>query len=298
MRSILFVPGDSEKKFAKSMAATGDDRPDGLILDLEDSVAASEKPKARAMTAEFLTRGRAAADRPQLFVRINPVDTTMWQDDVAAVMGARPDGIFQPKCRSGADVQTLAAALDAAERKHGIAPGSTRIIAIITEVPVSLLNMASYVGCSDRISVMTWGAEDLSAAMGSLGNRDKSGAYTSPFRLARDLCLYAATAAGVQPMDTVYTNFRDDAGLAAECEASAFDGFTGKIAIHPAQVATINRVFTPSDAEIARSKRIIAAFEDNPGVGVVGMDGEMLDQPHLTRARRVLDRARAAGRTV
>ena len=210
-------------------------------------------------------------------------------------MGAAPDGIFQPKCRSGADVQTLSAALDEAERQHGLPPGSTRIMAIITEVPVSLLNLNSYIGCSARVEALTWGAEDLSAAMGSLGNRDASGTYTSPFRLARDLCLYTATAANVQPVDTINGNYKDAKGLEAECKASAFDGFTGKIAIHPDQIATINTVFTPSAAEIARSKRIVSAFDDNPGVGVVGMDGEMLDQPHLTRARRILERARLAG---
>ena len=167
-------------------------------------------------------------------------------------------------------------------------------MAIITEVPISLLNMGSYVGCSSRVESMTWGAEDLSAAMGSLGNRDAGGRYTSPFHLARNLCLYTATAAGVQPVDTIYGNYKDAKGLEAECRASAFDGFTGKIAIHPDQIATINTVFTPTAAEIALSKRIVAAFDDNPGVGVVGMDGEMLDQPHLTRARRILERARLA----
>jgi citrate lyase subunit beta/citryl-CoA lyase len=295
MRSILFVPGDSEKKFSKAMAATGLARPDALVIDLEDSVAVREKPKARIMTSGFIASRKAEKGRPRFFVRINPVDTSLWQDDLAGVMAAGPDGIFQPKCRSGEDVRTLSTALDAAEKKHGLPAGSTRIIAIVTEVPVSLLNMGSYVGASPRVEVMTWGAEDLSAAMGSLGNRDGSGNYTSPFRLARDLCLYGATAAGVQPMDTVYVNYKDMKGLEEECVAAARDGFTGKIAIHPDQIAVINRVFTPSAEEIAKSRRIVKVFEDNPGVGVVGLDGEMLDQPHLTRARRVLERARIAG---
>ena len=294
MRSTLFVPGDSEKKFLKAMSAAGMARPDGLILDLEDSVATSEKPKARQMTASFIAAARRKDNAPRQFVRINPVETGLWREDLAAIMGAAPDGVFQPKCRSGADVMTLANALDEAERSHGLPVGSTRIMAIITEVPISLLNLSSYVGCSARVESMTWGAEDLSAAMGSMGNRDASGAYTSPFRLARDLCLFTATAAGVQPIDTIYGNFKDSKGLEAECKASANDGFTGKIAIHPDQIAVINEVFTPSAAEVARSKRIIAAFDDNPGVGVVGMDGEMLDQPHLTRARRILERARLA----
>ena len=294
MRSTLFVPGDSEKKFIKAMSASGAARPDGLILDLEDSVAASEKPKARQMTASFIAAARARDDAPRQFVRINPVETGLWREDLAAIMGAAPDGIFQPKCRSGADVMVLAQALDEAERQHGLPAGSTRIMAIITEVPVSLLNMNTYIGCSARVESMTWGAEDLSAAMGSTGNRNAAGAYTSPFRLARDLCLITATAAGVQPVDTIYGNYKDDRGLEAECRASVQDGFTGKIAIHPGQIAVINTVFTPSAAEVAKSRRIVAAFDDHPGVGVVGLDGEMLDQPHLTRARRILERARQA----
>ena len=164
MRSTLFVPGDSEKKFIKAMSATGMSRPDGLILDLEDSVAASEKPKARQMTASFIAAARAKADAPRQYVRINPVETNLWREDLAAIMGAAPDGIFQPKCRSGADVMTLANALDEAERKHGLPVGSTRIMAIITEVPISLLNLSSYVGCSARVEALTWGAEELSAS--------------------------------------------------------------------------------------------------------------------------------------
>jgi citrate lyase subunit beta/citryl-CoA lyase len=294
MRSALFVPGDSEKKFAKSMAARGAARPDGLILDLEDSVAAGEKPKARKMTAGFIREAKRTAGSPRLFVRINPIEGKLWQDDLAGVMAAGPDGIFQPKCRSGQDVATLAKALDAAERQHGLKAGSTRIFAIITEVPISLLKLHTYVGASDRVDVMTWGAEDLSAAMGSLGNRDVAHNYTSPFRLARDLCLFTATAAGVEPADTVYVNYKDQKGLEAESRAAAFDGFTGKIAIHPDQVAVINEVFTPGAKEIERAKRIVAAFEDNPGVGVVGLDGEMLDQPHLVRSRRILERAKGS----
>ena len=295
MRSALFVPGDSEKKFIKSMSATGMSRPDALILDLEDSVAASEKPKARQMTASFIAAARAKAEAPRQFVRVNPVETSLWREDLAAIMGAAPDGIFQPKCRSGADVMTLAQALDEAERQHGLPIGSTRIMAIITEVPISLLNLSSYVGCSARVESMTWGAEDLSAAMGSLGNRKADGDYTSPFRLVRNLCLITACAAEAEPIDTVFVNFRDEEGLRTEALTAARDGFVGKMAIHPAQVAIINEVFTPSAAEIAKSKRIVSAFDDNPGVGVVGLDGEMLDQPHLTRARRVLERAKQAG---
>ena len=295
MRSLLFVPGDSDKKLAKAMAADGLARPDALIIDIEDSVAPSEKPKARAMTAAFIRANRGQAVRPRFYVRINALDTGYWRDDVAAVVPAGPEGVFLPKPRSGADVAALSRELESAERAAGLPVGQTRIIAIVTEVPISLLKLDSYIGVSPRLEVITWGAEDLSAAMGSLGNRDASGAYTSPFRLARDLCLFTACAAGVQPLDTIYGNYRDEKALEAECLAAARDGFTGKMAIHPAQVAIINRAFTPSAEEIALSRRIIAAFDGHPGVGVVGLDGEMLDQPHLTRARRVLQRAKAAG---
>ena len=287
MRSLLFVPGDSEKKQAKALGAGAD----ALILDLEDSVAASRKPAAREITREWLTAAKAAPNRPQLYVRINSLQSLYWQEDLAGVMAAAPDGIMHPKPRSGADVEQLALALASFEDKYGLAHGSTRILPIATEVPLSVLHMPSYVGCSVRLSGLTWGAEDLATEIGASANRNADGTFTSPFQMSRDLTLFTACAAGVLPIDTVYVNFRDDAGLRREADAAARDGFTGKMAIHPDQVATINAAFTPSPEAIARAKMIVKLFADNPGQGALSMDGAMVDIPHLKHAERVLARA-------
>ncbi len=287
MRSLLFVPGDSEKKQAKALASGAD----ALILDLEDSVAPSRKPTAREMTREWLMTAKNAAKRPHLYVRINSLQSAYWQDDLAGVMPAAPDGIMHPKPRSGADVAQLALVLASFEDKHGLAQGSTRIIPIATEVPLSVLQMPSYVGCTTRLSGLTWGAEDLGAEIGAAANRHPDGTFTSPFQMARDLTLFTACAAGVFPIDTVYVNFRDAAGLTREAEAAARDGFTGKMAIHPDQVAPINAAFTPAPEAIARARAIVKLFADNPGQGALSMDGNMVDIPHLKHAERVLARA-------
>ncbi len=290
MRSMLFVPGDSERKFVKSLA-TG---VDAIILDLEDSVAAANKLDARRTTAEFLNRARANHNHPGLWVRINALDTELWMGDLAAVIPARPDGLIVPKPRCGGDVARLSVALDQAEATAGLPIGHTRLLPIITETAVSVIQMHTYIGCSDRIEAMSWGAEDLPADIGAASNRDDNGDLTSVYKLARDLCLLTSVAAGVQPMDTVFTNFRDQAGLAIECRFAARDGFTGKIAIHPDQVDTINRAFTPTADQIAHARRVIEVFAATPGTGVAALDGEMLDRPHLTRAEKLIARADAA----
>ena len=263
MRSLLFVPADSEKKIAKSLAIGAD----CLILDLEDAVAVANKAAARSLAATFLTETRKLAKRPRLYVRINAFDTPYWQDDIAGVIAARPDGIMLPKPRAGADVDRLAALLDPAEKQHGIAPGSTRIIAIATELPAALLSMASFADSSSRMEGLTWGAEDLSAVVGSSATREPNGVWTSPYLLARNMTLMCATASGRQPIDTVHANFRDIEGLKEEARLAARDGFTGKMAIHPDQVAYINAAFTPDANEIAWAKEIIALFAANPGAG-------------------------------
>lgn len=289
MRSLLFVPADSEKKLAKGLGSGAD----ALIIDLEDSVAPANKAAARASAAAFLNSARAQAKRPRLYVRINALDTSWWREDVEGVIGAAPDGLMQPKTRSGADVATLAKVLDTTEKAAGVALGSTRIIAIATEVPVSVLNMASYVPPHPRIEAYAWGAEDLSALVGSQSTREADGrAWTTPYMLARNLCLMAATAAERQPLDTVYVNFRDIEGLKMEALLAARDGFTGKMAIHPDQVAPINDAFTPSEKEVAWAKEIVALFADNPGAGTIGLRGQMIDRPHLIRAERILARVR------
>ncbi len=287
MRSLLFVPGDSDKKQAKALACGAD----VLILDLEDSVAPARKPAAREMTRTWITTAKVQTKRPMLYVRMNALTTSYWQDDLSGVMPAAPDGIMLPKPRSGADVELLAMHLAALEQTFGIAEGTTRILPIATEVPLSVLQMPSYVGASPRLSALTWGAEDLATEIGASTNRRSDGTFTSPFQLARDLTLFTACAAGVPPLDTVFVNFRDAAGLRREAEAAARDGFTGKLAIHPDQVPVINAAFTPSADDIARARAIKKLFDDNPGSGALSMDGQMIDIPHLKQAERLLARA-------
>jgi len=291
MRSMLFVPADSERKMARSLESPAD----ALILDLEDSVAAERRPVAREMTAAFIADARAKSAKAQLWVRINPLDSKDWEADLSGVMAAAPDGIILPKPSSGADVHTLSIALSNAETRHGLKSGQTRILPIVTETPISVLQLHSYVGVSSRVVAMSWGAEDLAAVIGSLANRDDSGDFTSPYRLVRDLCLITASAAATQPMDTVYVDFRNDKGLEAETRIAKRDGFTGKMAIHPGQVATINAVFTPTADEIGHAQKVADAFASNPGAGVASLDGKMIDMPHLKLAQRVLAQAKAAG---
>jgi len=288
MRSLLFVPGDSERKLAKALGSGAD----VLLLDLEDSVAADRKGTARGLVGEFLRATPPAEGAPRLYVRINALDTEYWEADVSAVVAARPAGLLLPKARSGEDVHRLSVTLGHYEERDGLAAGSVKLIAIATEVAVSLLDMKSYIGSSSRLEALTWGAEDLSADLGARATRDADGRYTSPFRLARDLCLFTAVAAGVEPIDTVFPAFRDTAAFERDCADAARDGFTGKMAIHPDQVGPINHAFTPSAEDVVRAQTIVRLFADNPGAGVVSHGGEMLDRPHLTRAERLLNRIR------
>ncbi len=292
MRSLLFVPGDSERKLAKALSSGAD----ALILDLEDSVAPANRPAARTLSAAFVRETRARANSPLLYVRINPVDGSDWEADLEAVMPSKPDGVIMPKPNSGDDVHRLSIALDHAESAASVTSGTTRILPIVTETPISVLNFQSYVGASARMIGMSWGAEDLGAVIGSLANRDERGQFTSPYRLVRDLCLITAAAAGVEAVDTVYVNFRDREGLEAETREARRDGFTAKMAIHPDQVAPINAIFTPTDDEIAHARAIVAAFDG--AAGVASLDGKMLDKPHLVLAEKVLARAKAAGMAV
>jgi len=290
MRSFLFVPGDSDKKLIKALGVGAD----ALLLDLEDSVAAGRKPAARETVRTFLAEHRSAPGRPKLYVRINGLDTPFWEDDLAVVMQAAPEGLLLPKARSGADMARLAAMLDAHERRSGTPAGATRLLALTSEVPIGIFQMHTYAGCTPRLEGLTWGAEDLSAELGATANRDQKGAYTSPYRLARDLTLFAAYAAGVMAIDTVYTDLADLDGLRCDCIEAARDGFTAKMAVHPAQVAVINQVFTPSAAEIAHAEAVVKVFADNTSTGVASLAGQMLDRPHLLKAQRILSRARAA----
>lgn len=291
MRSWLFVPGDSEKKLAKSLTTNAD----ALIIDLEDSVSAGDKQTAREITSAFTkTEGN---DGPSLWIRINALDTGLTDEDLEAVMDSRPAGIMLPKALSGSDITHLDAKLTALEAIHGLDDGATRIGTVATETAASLFTIGTYAGCSPRLEVLTWGAEDLSADIGAETSRTPDNTLTGPYELARTLSLLGAVAAGVQPLDTVFVNFRDNDGLRAECEAAVRDGFTGKMAIHPAQVDIINEAFTPSDETVSRAQAVLRAFADAGDAGVVAIDGEMLDRPHQRRAEKVIKRARLAGKT-
>jgi citrate lyase subunit beta/citryl-CoA lyase len=291
MRSLLFIPGDDEKKLGKGLGSGAD----ALIVDLEDSVSAARKGAARQIAARYIATTRALERRPLLYVRINALDTPLWEDDLAGVMGARPDGILLPKARSGEDVHKLSIALHHAE-EHAAAPtGATRIIAIATEVAISLLKLDTYVDASARLQGLTWGAEDLAATVGAQANREPDGSWTSPYQLARNLCLFTAVAANVQPIDTVFVNFADEQGFRREAHMAARDGFTGKMAIHPNQVAAINDIFTPKPEAVALAQEIVQAFADNPDAGVLAIHGQMVDRAHVKGAERILARAKAAG---
>lgn len=286
-RSYLFVPGDSDKKLQKAAESEAD----ALIVDLEDSVAAGARPKARETVAAFLED----SIRPERWVRVNPPPLEDCRADLEAVMAAAPEGIVLPKTAGAADVRTLSGLLDALERTHGIAAGRTRVLPIVTEHPAALFRLHEYAGASSRLAALTWGAEDLSAAVGATANKDGSGDWLAPYQLVRSLTLFAAAAASVQAIDTVYTDFRDSAGLGRYADRARRDGFSGMLAIHPAQVAIINEAFVPTAAEIERARRIVALFTEHADAGVLQLDGEMIDRPHLLQAQRILDVAARSG---
>ncbi len=285
IRSWLFVPGDSERKLEKGR----ENAADALILDLEDSVANDRQAIAREMVCAFL-KANPDRSRQQLWVRINPLDSELALPDLAAVMPGAPDGICLPKVYSAAEVNTLGNFLSALEAREGRTPGATKILCVATETAASLLTFHTYLDrVSDRLSAMTWGGEDLAAALGASDNRNPaSGEYDDPYLMAKSLCLATARAIGAQPVGVVFVNFRDLAALEAECLRDRRAGFVGKIAIHPAQAEVINRAFTPSDEEVAYAKRVVELFESNPGLGTIGLDGKMLDMPHLKQARNLL----------
>jgi citrate lyase subunit beta/citryl-CoA lyase len=294
MRSLLFVPGDDARKLAKGFASEAD----AVIIDLEDSVAPARKADARATAREAIVEARRSGAKAKVFVRVNALDTGLTIADLDGVMAAAPDGIVLPKSQSGEDVTLLGARLAVREAENGLEDGGTRILAIATETARALFHLGSYAGSSRRLMGLAWGGEDLSADIGAETNRLPDGRYAGPYVIARDLTLLAAAGAGVAAIDSVFTNFRDLDGLKAEAEAARRDGFSGKMAIHPAQAPVINAVFTPSPEAIARARAITAAFAAYPEAGVLALDGEMLDRPHLRRAERVLAAARAAGVSV
>jgi citrate lyase subunit beta/citryl-CoA lyase len=287
-RSWLFVPGDSEKKLSGASAAGAD----ALILDLEDAVAAPRKADARQMTRRYLEEYSVSKRTSALWVRINPLGESALAD-LAAVVGGRPDGIVLPKIDGPADVLKISHYLDALEEREGIEVERTKILPVATETPLAPFSLAGFAQSRlGRLAGLTWRAEDLSAALGASTNLDEAGRWTFTYRYARTLCLMAAKAANVQAIETLYVDYRDSAGLAASCRAAAREGFTGRIAIHPSQVGPINEAFSPSNEEVLQARRIVEAFESK-SEGTIGLDGKMLDLPHLRQARQVIERHEA-----
>ena len=285
VRSFLFIPGDSEKKLGKADEAGAD----ALILDLEDAVAPANKTKARTLVAEFLKARPRDRRASQLWVRINPLETPLALADLAAVMSGAPCGLMLPKAGGPEDVLRLSHYLDALESTAELAVGSTLILPVATETAAAPFRLGDYAGAGlARLAGLTWGAEDLAAAVGASTNLAADGQWALTYRLVRSLTLLAAHAAGVQAIETLYVDFRDDEGLAKSCRSARAEGFTGRIAIHPAQVPVINAAFTPSDEEVAFARRVIEAFAEAGDAGTVGLDGRMLDIPHLKQARQVL----------
>lgn len=288
IRSFLFVPGDSERKLLRGLQSGAD----ALILDLEDAVAPARKPAARQMVAEFLRAHaptHAGTRLPQLWVRVNPLDEG-GVADLAAVVGAGPGGVVVPKVHGPADVGRVHHMLDALEARDGVAQ-PIRVLPVATETARAPFALGEYARLAlPRLYGLTWGAEDLGAALGASTNKGPDGGWAFTYQVVRSLCLLGARAAGVEPVDTLHADYRDTQGLRRTSEAAAAEGFTGRIAIHPDQVGVINDAFVPSPAQVAHARRVVAAFDAHPGTGAVGLDGAMLDMPHLKQAHRVLTR--------
>ena len=296
LRSWLFVPGDSERKQVKALGSGAD----VLILDLEDSVALAQRPAARQQAARLLAAGSALAG-PQLWVRTSaPHGEGLAQDLEAVCAGPLPAGLVLPKVSEAGQISALAENLAVLERARGAGTPPVRLLALVTETAAGLLALPQYpillaasAATRARLQGLTWGAEDLSADLGARARRDAAGAYTFTFQLARTTCLLAARALGVQAIDTVHTEFKDAAALARELAEARRDGFSGKLAIHPDQVAPINTAFSPSAADEEHARRVLAAFAAAGNAGVASLEGQMIDRPHLVHAERVLAAARA-----
>jgi citrate lyase subunit beta / citryl-CoA lyase len=287
MRSLLFVPADSPKKLEKAMASSAD----AVIVDLEDSIALDGKARARNSAVAFLKEAMAATSRPIILVRVNGLQTGLIDADLDAIAPAKPDAIMLPKAEGGASVIHADAKLAVREAINDLPDGHIKILPLATETAAALFLAGTFAGSSRRLTALTWGAEDLSAELGAQANRDAQGRFLDPYRLARALCLAGAAAARVPALDTVYVDFRNSDGFRRECEEACRDGFTGKLAIHPAQVPIINDVFTPSPEALKHAQAVVDAFAATPGAGVVGIGGLMYDRPHLARAEQLLARS-------
>jgi citrate lyase subunit beta/citryl-CoA lyase len=286
MRSLLFVPADGGPKLDKAMASGAD----AVIIDLEDSIAPERKDVARAAALDFLKTHRFKKERPRLLVRINGLDTGMTDADLDAIVAGAPDAVLFPKAEGGASLVHVDAKLTAREAIAGLPEGTIKVLAQNVESATGLFLAGTFRETSKRLIGMTWGPEDLSAELGAETNREADGSLTEPYRLARSMCLYGAAAAKVPAIETIHVDFRNLDALRRDTEIARRDGFTGRLAIHPAQVPVINEVFTPSAAQIEKAKAIVAAFAAKPGAGAVGIDGKMYDRPHLARAKALLER--------
>jgi citrate lyase subunit beta / citryl-CoA lyase len=289
MRSLLFVPADGGPKLGKAMASGAD----AVIIDLEDSIAPERKAEARKLAFSFLKDATAKVERPRILVRINGLDTGMTDADLDAIVAGTPDAVLFPKAEGGASVLHLDAKLTAREAVAGLPEGSIKILAQTVESAAGLFSAGTYRDCSARLIGMTWGPEDLSAELGAEANRDGAGELTEPYRIARAMCLFGAAAAKVPAIETIHVDFRNAEVLRKDTELARRDGFTGRLAIHPAQVPVINEVFTPTTEQIEKAKAVVAAFAAKPGAGTVGIDGKMYDRPHLARAQTLLGRVKA-----
>jgi citrate lyase subunit beta/citryl-CoA lyase len=279
LRSLLFVPADSEKKLAKAKGSPAD----ALILDLEDSVAAENRPKARALAREFLAEKHAQS----IWVRVNPLGSDDFIRDVEAIVASKPAGLVVPKPDGPHTLGVIDAHLITRETTAGLPQRSIKLLPVASETPGAVLSLQDYRSAPPRLAAMTWGAEDLSAALGAATNRDENGEFLLTYKIVRTLCLIAANAAGVDAIETLHADFRDRAGLERAACAAQREGFSGMLAIHPDQVEPINTAFTPSSADVEHAKKVVAAFVS--GAGVASLDGKMLDQPHLKQARHVLE---------
>ncbi|MFM7697433.1 MAG: HpcH/HpaI aldolase/citrate lyase family protein [Limnohabitans sp.] len=283
LKSLLFVPGDSEKKLAKA-ESTG---ADALLLDLEDAVSQERLPVARGLALEYLKSHNRA--RQQVWVRINPMSSPLALPDLVAVMAGQPNGVVLPKPLNASDVLQLDHFLSALEEREGIMVGHTRILPVATEVAGALFSLNTYAGCSARLAGLTWGAEDLATSVGARTNKKENGEFDDLYVLARSLCLLAASHAGVQAIDTLSVDFKNIDNLQADVKRAKRQGFSGKLAIHPDQVSIINEGFKASPEELQQAQRIVEAFSQAHGAGAVQLDGKMIDKPHLTQALRLLE---------
>jgi citrate lyase subunit beta / citryl-CoA lyase len=292
MRSLLFVPADGGRKLDKALRSGAD----AIIIDLEDSIAPDRKAQARAGAAGFIKEAVRVTARPRILVRVNGLATGLTDADLDAVVPAAPDAIVLPKAEGGAAIVHADAKLCVREAMQGLPEGHVKIVAMAIETAAALFLAGSFRGASARLLGLSWGPEDLAAELGAEANRADDGSYSEPYRLARALCLAAAAAAQVEAIETIYPDYRNDAGLARDSELARRDGFAGRLAIHPAQVPIINEIFTPSAEAVAKARAIVAAFEASPGAGVIGLDGIMYDRPHLARAQQLIARAKPSAR--